>query len=242
MGQALKESGFKRVTAATHGWLHELLLTLPEAVKKSSHFARDITKTGQKEGELERVYEYQTRSSYTGSRMFLCEARAPGLFLRCRENLGFNSGAVSRGLRVDTDDGFFQCSNWYLTKTSDVCYKVIDEEEKEQILGMLDSYEEYTREEPYTLLPHFYAILTMSAPGKPRVNFLVTKNILHTLDIINEVPIASLPLQFHPSPCSHPSPSCPFAGGGLKGQHASHLPAPLLLKGSFQLSCDASVH
>ena len=59
-------------------------------------------------------------SKYTGTRMFHCQAIAPGLFLRIRNNLGYNHGALNSGLGVDVDGGFYQCGNWYITKLSEV--------------------------------------------------------------------------------------------------------------------------
>jgi hypothetical protein len=52
--------------------------------------------------------------------MFHCEAIAPGVFLRIRNNLGYNHGALNSGLGVDVDGGFYQCGNWYITKLSEV--------------------------------------------------------------------------------------------------------------------------
>jgi hypothetical protein len=56
-----------------------------------------------------------------------------------------------------------------------------------QIMGMLSAYEEHTRSTPFTLLPAFYSIVTMWPHGKSKVIILVTKNLFHTVDTIEEV-------------------------------------------------------
>ena len=61
MGQAIAESGFQKVELSTHGFMHELLHTVPEAVKKSAHYAQDRTSTSDSNESLEVVYEFQAR-------------------------------------------------------------------------------------------------------------------------------------------------------------------------------------
>lgn len=63
MAQALAESGFTKVERSTHGWIHELLETLPEAVKKSAHYAVDNTSADDSNASLDSVYQFQTRSA-----------------------------------------------------------------------------------------------------------------------------------------------------------------------------------
>lgn len=82
-----------------------------------------------------------------------------------------------------------QCNDSGPRFPAQIAFKVIDETEKQQIMDILESYEEHTKSSPLTLLPAFYSIITMWAPRKPRVTILVTKNMFHTLDTINEVRI-----------------------------------------------------
>jgi hypothetical protein len=62
--------------------------------------ARDRTKAEKEDTESSEVYPFQTRSAYTGGRLFSFKAYAPSTFLRIRDNLGLSYDMFAQVLQV----------------------------------------------------------------------------------------------------------------------------------------------
>lgn len=182
--RAVVGRGYTAITGQTHGTFAQLLPNLAEGVKKSAQKARMETKSDPEKGEIKEVHSIQTRSFHSGGSVFFVKAFAPRLFCRIRNHFGLSYESFSRCLEQD-HGGYMQCGDFYFTTRTHLVFRKIDDDDMSLILSVLENYSAYVAKNPYSLLPHWYGIFSATTAGLGSHLFLVTNNVLHTVDSID---------------------------------------------------------
>ena len=178
------------VTSKTHGHLFNVLHNLADGSKKSAQLARAETTGNMDEAMvsdgLNQVYKFQVRSFVIGGQVMFFKAYAPKVFCKIRQHFGLTYEAYVRQSDVSVE-GLWQSGDFFFSSKAKVCYKRIQAEERKMILGILSEYDKYIASQPYTLLPQWYGLYRVEAPGLETMEFVACNNLFHSIDSIELV-------------------------------------------------------
>jgi hypothetical protein len=178
------------VTAKTHGTLFNVLHNLADGSKKSAQLARAETTGNMDEAMvsegLNQVHKFQVRSFVIGGQVMFFKAYAPKVFCKIRQHFGLAYEAYVRQSDVSVE-GLWQSGDFFFSSKAKVCYKRIQAEERKMILGILREYDKYIASQPFTLLPQWYGLYRVEAPGVETMEFVACNNLFHCIDSIELV-------------------------------------------------------
>jgi hypothetical protein len=187
-----------RVTLQTRGQLFIALQNLGDAVKKSAQLARNETQ-GEMTDEMMKdamkdVHSFQVRSFVVGGPMQFAKAYCPKVFCRLRSHFGLSYEAFVRlvdtfvvgdgGRGSERRGGILNSGDFFFSSKAQICYKLVNKQERKTILDMLFDYEKHMRDHPFSLLPQYYGLYRLEQADGTALEFVVHNNIFHTVDTI----------------------------------------------------------